>query len=178
MAGSGTGLEARHTWRPGRPRSLASSPDPSLSSGRPEVVAPLPSCSSIPPLPVQANQPSRKGGRLCRDGRPDSRRPCCTLAPEAGPRVDRHALCGPTVPRPVSTWGTRGRAGWGTLTNPTPQGSPQYPALGRCGRKARRAAAAGGPRCLLSLQRHWQRHGERLLQRLLSLAEEGRCERT
>lgn len=54
-----------------------------------------------------------------------------------------------------------GACGMGTLTAPTPQGSPQHPALGRCSREARGTAAAGGPGRLLSLQRRRQRHGER-----------------
>lgn len=66
------------------------------------------------------------------------------------------------------------RARSGTLTTLTPQGSPQHFALGR---GAREAAAAGGPRRLLPLQRHGQRHGERLLPRPRFLAEEGRGER-
>lgn len=51
----------------------------------------------------------------------------------------------------------------GSLTTPAPQGSPQRPALGGCRREAWGAAATGGPGRLLPLQRHGQRHGERLL---------------
>lgn len=60
-------------------------------------------------LSTQGNQPSPTGGRLARDGGAGPGRRFGALPPEAGPRVDGHALRGAAVPRPVSAWG-RGRA--------------------------------------------------------------------
>lgn len=123
---------------PAAPR--ASFPPPSLSSRRPEVLAPLPFRTPIPALPAQANQPSEKGSRLGWDGRPVSGHPRGALQPEAGPRVDRHALRGAAVPGPVSA----GRGG-GAAVGHAGRGRSPSPVLRAHPNTLHWVDATGGP---------------------------------